>query len=317
MDYVMETIYGPVPSWRLGRSLGIDIICSERKICSFDCIYCQLGRTVEKTIRRGVFVELDKLKKDLESVRGTIEVRPVKRLGGEESPPRTLSLFRSVEPDAIGIGQRKKKEGIVKGIFPLNPLTDSTTIEADVVTFSGAGEPTLASNLDDAIELVSNSIDLPIAIITNSAHINDPKVREILGKLDIVVAKLDAPNSKLFQAINRPVEGVTFEDVVEGLKRFRKDYSGKLALQMMFIDKNKENGEEMAALAKEIGPDEIQINTPLRPSPVKPLYREQLEAVEKHFEGLDINVISVYKSEKPKIKAVDKIAILKRRGVAD
>ena len=43
-------IYGPVPSRRLGRSLGIDLLPA--KICSYDCIYCQLGRTVRTTIKR-------------------------------------------------------------------------------------------------------------------------------------------------------------------------------------------------------------------------------------------------------------------------
>jgi len=43
-------IYGPVPSRRLGFSLGIDII--PFKTCTLDCIYCQLGPTVEKTLQR-------------------------------------------------------------------------------------------------------------------------------------------------------------------------------------------------------------------------------------------------------------------------
>jgi wyosine [tRNA(Phe)-imidazoG37] synthetase (radical SAM superfamily) len=43
-------VYGPVPSRRLGFSLGIDII--PFKTCSFSCIYCQLGRTPRKSIRR-------------------------------------------------------------------------------------------------------------------------------------------------------------------------------------------------------------------------------------------------------------------------
>jgi len=43
-------IYGPVPSRRLGFSLGIDII--PFKTCSLDCIYCQLGRTSKKIIWR-------------------------------------------------------------------------------------------------------------------------------------------------------------------------------------------------------------------------------------------------------------------------
>ncbi len=50
-------IYGPVASWRLGRSLGIDLI--PYKTCTYDCIYCQLGRTVVKTLDRKEYVPLD------------------------------------------------------------------------------------------------------------------------------------------------------------------------------------------------------------------------------------------------------------------
>ena len=43
-------IYGPVPSRRLGRSLGIDLLPA--KICTYDCIYCQLGKTGGRTTKR-------------------------------------------------------------------------------------------------------------------------------------------------------------------------------------------------------------------------------------------------------------------------
>jgi wyosine [tRNA(Phe)-imidazoG37] synthetase (radical SAM superfamily) len=43
-------VYGPVFSRRLGRSLGIDLV--PFKTCSYDCIYCQLGRTTKKTVSR-------------------------------------------------------------------------------------------------------------------------------------------------------------------------------------------------------------------------------------------------------------------------
>ncbi|RLG20697.1 hypothetical protein DRN72_04745 [Methanosarcinales archaeon] len=47
-------IYGPVLSWRFGRSLGIDLI-QPPKICTFDCIYCQLGQTQHKICSRNEF----------------------------------------------------------------------------------------------------------------------------------------------------------------------------------------------------------------------------------------------------------------------
>jgi wyosine [tRNA(Phe)-imidazoG37] synthetase (radical SAM superfamily) len=43
-------IYGPVNSRRLGRSLGINLLPSRYKLCSFDCLYCHYGRTQVKTL---------------------------------------------------------------------------------------------------------------------------------------------------------------------------------------------------------------------------------------------------------------------------
>ena len=43
-------VYGPVPSRRLGRSLGVDLV--PLKTCSLDCVYCQLGSTADTTLER-------------------------------------------------------------------------------------------------------------------------------------------------------------------------------------------------------------------------------------------------------------------------
>ena len=58
-------IFGPVPSRRLGRSLGVDLV--PFKTCTYDCIYCQLGRTTSKTIERKDWVPLEKVVAELES----------------------------------------------------------------------------------------------------------------------------------------------------------------------------------------------------------------------------------------------------------
>ncbi len=52
-------LFGPVPSRRLGRSLGVDIV--PLKTCSFDCIFCQVGRTTELTLKRAVYVDTDEV----------------------------------------------------------------------------------------------------------------------------------------------------------------------------------------------------------------------------------------------------------------
>ncbi|MFH1476504.1 MAG: radical SAM protein [Verrucomicrobiota bacterium] len=56
MNHDFKYVFGPVPSRRLGRSLGIDLV--PFKTCSYDCIYCQLGRTTNKTVERREYVPL-------------------------------------------------------------------------------------------------------------------------------------------------------------------------------------------------------------------------------------------------------------------
>ena len=58
-------VYGPVPSRRLGRSLGVDLV--PFKTCTYDCIYCQLGRTTDQTTRRLEYVETDKVLAELKA----------------------------------------------------------------------------------------------------------------------------------------------------------------------------------------------------------------------------------------------------------
>ncbi len=50
-------VYGPVASRRLGRSLGVDLV--PFKTCSYDCVYCQLGRTTHQTTQRNEYVPVD------------------------------------------------------------------------------------------------------------------------------------------------------------------------------------------------------------------------------------------------------------------
>lgn len=61
----MKTIYGPIDSWRLKCSLGIDLISQEGRVCSFNCIYCQIKRCQEVTSQRRNFVEIYDVKKEL------------------------------------------------------------------------------------------------------------------------------------------------------------------------------------------------------------------------------------------------------------
>jgi len=251
----MKIVYGPVASWRLGRSLGVDLICSPNKICSFNCIYCQLGEPEKITNKRESFVSLKKLRNELQ--------------------------------------------------YALEIATP------DVITLSGMGEPSLVNNLAKAIEIIQELTDLPIAILTNSTLLFKKEVRDILSTIDIIVAKLDASNQNIFKKINQPAEGITFKKTLDGIKKMRKRFKGKFALQIMFINENKDFAHQIAELTREIKPDEVQINTPTRPCDVVPLQKNEIKKIEKMFHGL--NTISVYTSQKISTNPLDKSELIKRR----
>ena len=97
-------LYGPVPSRRLGRSLGIDLV--PHKVCTYDCIYCQIGRTTDETLLRKEYVPVEEI---LEEVRVFLE---------EEHPPVDhLSLGGSGEPTL-----HSKIRSIIEGIQEITVL---------------------------------------------------------------------------------------------------------------------------------------------------------------------------------------------------
>jgi wyosine [tRNA(Phe)-imidazoG37] synthetase (radical SAM superfamily) len=254
--YKFHYIYGPVPSWRVGSSLGIDLLSQKEKICSFDCLYCQLGKTKIATVTRKSYVPVDYILKELDML-----------------------------PEDISI---------------------------DYLTLSGRGEPTLAKNLGDMIKLLKGARKEPIAVITNSSLMNKQDVREELSYADFVIAKLDACSPESLMAVNKPLPEMKFENIVEGMQIFRKHFQGKMAIQAMFMRENTKYAGQIAKIAKNIGPDEVQINTPLRPCAVDPLGREELSRIKGGFTGL--NVISVYESMKKYVTPISDENTLKRRG---
>ena len=248
-------IYGPVYSWRLGSSLGVDLISREGKTCTFDCLYCQIGPTKILTDKRDVFVPTKKVLEEIESL-----------------PP----------------------------------------LEIDYITFSGRGEPTIAKNLGEVISGIRKIRKEKIAIITNSSLIDRIDVQLDLKFADLVMAKLDVHSEGLFSLLNRPIEGVKLNNILKGIKEFKSVYKGKLALQIMFTEENKSYASEIRRLAEEIGPDEVQLNTALRPCALKALSQKDMDIIKGYFKGMD--VISLYDAKKKKVVSINREDTLRRRG---
>lgn len=210
----MKIVFGPVHSWRLGRTLCVDIVASNRKHCSYDCVYCPGGRCTHRVTRRAWFVGMSALQALLESHVWEAEYE------GQCEPG----------------------------------------YEADYVAFTGKGEPTLASNLGQAIDLARSLLFLPVAVFTNASLMPRDDVKRDLAKADTVVAKLDAPGEELFHTINRPFVQYSLAEIVDALREFRRDFQGKFVVQTTVVDANKACVQQLAAIAHDLSPDEVQLN---------------------------------------------------------
>ena len=78
----------------------------------------------------------------------------------------------------------------------------------------------------------------------------------------------------------------------------------------MFINLNKAQAQEIAEFARLVKPDEVQINTPLRPCPVPPLSREEIAKIKEYFTNL--NAITVYESKIKKVTPISKKETMER-----
>jgi len=88
-------VFGPVPSRRLGRSLGIDIV--PFKTCTYDCIYCQLGHTTVKTAERQPFVAVDAVLRDVADAMAAMPAVDYLTLSGSGEPTLHSDIGRIVE----------------------------------------------------------------------------------------------------------------------------------------------------------------------------------------------------------------------------
>jgi wyosine [tRNA(Phe)-imidazoG37] synthetase (radical SAM superfamily) len=120
LQSAMSFVYGPVPSRRLGLSLGINII--PFKTCPLDCIYCQCGKTTKKTLERRSFFPINDI---LSAVRSA--VRP-SSLVPRPTPPDFLTFSGEGEPtlnqDIGRIIRRLKREFSI----PVAVITNSTLL---------------------------------------------------------------------------------------------------------------------------------------------------------------------------------------------
>jgi wyosine [tRNA(Phe)-imidazoG37] synthetase (radical SAM superfamily) len=234
-------LFGPVPSRRLGMSLGVDLV--PRKVCSLDCVYCEVGKTTKLTTDRKEYIKYDKVVEELNHY------------------------------------------------FANNP-------DPDYITFSGSGEPTLNSRLGEILQYIKQKkANIPVAVLTNGTVFFEKEVRSVLLNADVVLPSLDAATESVFRKINRPEKGLTIGTYIEGLVEFRKEFKGKIWLEILILPNYNDSDEEILELKKAIElikPDSVQLNTLDRPGTISDLQSATKEKLEHIAEVLDFkNVVII------------------------
>lgn len=225
----MSTIFGPVPSRRLGRSLGIDLL--PHKTCSYNCVYCESGPITSLTLERRVFVDPDTVL-------------------------RELGNYLGQHPD-----------------------------KADVLTFSGAGEPTLYLSLGHLIRRIKKGHpSYPLNVLTNGSLLWDPQVRRDLMEADRVIPSLDAAIEQVFRRVNRPHPRLELSVILEGLRAFRQEYLGSMHVEVVLvrgINDSREAIESLQAALDSLEPDRVELNTVVRPPAVQEIQGLDLDEMEE------------------------------------
>jgi wyosine [tRNA(Phe)-imidazoG37] synthetase (radical SAM superfamily) len=241
----MAHLFGPVPSRRLGRSLGVDLI--PPKTCPYDCVYCEVGVTTCQT--------------------------------QERFPYQTEAIIQELADYLKDPGPKP-----------------------DFITLAGSGEPTLNQDLGRIIREIKAMSRIPVAVLTNGALLYLPEVRRELAAADVVLPSLDTARAETYFAINRPLPELSFESLLDGLMSFRREYRGRIWLEVMLLKGINDTEAELAllrqALAK-IAPDQVQLNTAVRPvveAAARPLDADEMAAAAA-FLGGPVEVIASFDRE--------------------
>jgi wyosine [tRNA(Phe)-imidazoG37] synthetase (radical SAM superfamily) len=127
---LFSAVYGPVKSWRYGRSLGIDPI-GRISTCSFNCIYCQLGDIQVKTRQRQIFVPTSRILEELQAVRRWEDVDVV-TLSGSGEPTLALNLG-AILATAKAVARKPTVVLTNSSLLLSNPEVRSALAGADIV----------------------------------------------------------------------------------------------------------------------------------------------------------------------------------------
>ncbi|HDJ26594.1 MAG TPA: radical SAM protein [Candidatus Bathyarchaeota archaeon] len=254
-----KTIYGPVISWRLGRSLGVDPVLPP-KTCTFDCVYCQLGRTIHKVSSPGDFeprVHVEDVIADLEEALeagldlGLVDYITFSGCGEPTLHPELGEMVEAIKRLCPGV--------------PIAILSNASLLWLEEVLEGAAKADFLVAKLDAPDGTALRLINRPAEGLTHELVMEGlVEAREAMrgrGKLAIQLM--------LVRARGRP------------------------------LNYDAPSLRRLAELISAVRPDQLQVNTPTRPPAepyIEPLSQDELgravDFLKRELEGIGTEVIS-------------------------
>jgi wyosine [tRNA(Phe)-imidazoG37] synthetase (radical SAM superfamily) len=259
----MKYTYGPVPSRRLGLSLGVDLV--PKKICTYDCIYCQIGRPTLQTVERKEYVPARTILHDVEqSLHEWGEKIDYIAISGSGEPTLNSAIGEVIQ----GIKKLTK--------IPVAVITNSSLLHLEEVRKALRAADVVMPSLDAVTPSVFQTINRPLPLTKGPLTKGPPSA--------------SAP-------------ALEIEQIILGLAAFRGEYKGQFWLEILLCRGVNDAGEEIERMRKAIHiirPDKVQLNTVVRPGVedyATALSRDQMEQIKKSL-GANVEIIAEFEGDR-------------------
>lgn len=153
-----DLVFGPIKSRRLGNSLGVNLLPKFRKICTFNCVYCECGWNPEICDEKARFVTPQEYEQTLENA--------LKELVGTPKEPNSITFSGNGEPtlhpdfpEIIDITIKLRDKYVPKAVISV--LTNGTRIHDDRIFKALLKVDNNICKLDGGTLDVINKINLP------------------------------------------------------------------------------------------------------------------------------------------------------------
>jgi wyosine [tRNA(Phe)-imidazoG37] synthetase (radical SAM superfamily) len=232
-------IFGPVPSRRLGRSLGVDLV--PYKTCTFDCIYCDLGRTTHKTISRESYVRPEEIRRELELTLPTLSKKPdYITLSGSGEPTLNQNIgdiihaikdLTSIPLAVLTNGSLFSLEEVRRALVGAGVVIPSLDVVNDV-TFQCLNRPYSSLNIQEIISgLIQfrNEYQGQIWLeVVFCRGINDDKGE--IERLKGVIERIQPDRVQLNTPVRPPAEEFAYPLSTNQLEEIRKQLGEKVEI---------------------------------------------------------------------------------------